>query len=53
MRDIDEVKWALVDLLKLLDGIHGGLFHEEFSRIAKTLGVELPVPPDTEEQVEV
>lgn len=52
-RDVDDVKWALVDLLKLLDGVHGGMLHQELSRIARTLGVELPVPPETEEEVEV
>ena len=38
----DPVKWALLDLLKLLDLIHDGEWHEEFQRIASTLGIELP-----------
>jgi hypothetical protein len=42
----DPVKWALLDLLKLLDVIHDGGYHEEFQRIAETLGIELPVPRD-------
>ena len=37
----DPVKWALLDLLKLLDLIHDGEWHEEFQRIASTLGIEL------------
>ena len=38
----DPVKWALLDLLKVLDSIYDGEWHEEFQRIASTLGVELP-----------
>lgn len=53
MRDTDEVRWALIDLLKLLDAIHGGQFHDEFNQIAQKLGVELPPPPDVDEEVEV
>lgn len=53
MSQSDDVKWALVDLLKLLDRVHGGMLHQELSRIAKTLGVELPLPPDVDEEVEV
>ena len=38
----DPVKWALLDLLKLLDLVHDGEYHDEFQRIATTLGIELP-----------
>ena len=40
--DDDPVKWALLDLLKLLDLVHDGEWHEEFQRIASSLGIELP-----------
>jgi hypothetical protein len=45
----DATKWALFDLLKVLDTVHGGQLHSEFSRIAQGLGLELPSvapPPD-------
>jgi hypothetical protein len=34
----DAVKWALFDLLKSLDALHGGQYHEGFQRIAQGLG---------------
>lgn len=62
MQRTDDVKWALVDLLKLLAVVHsdnsadsqffgpyGPEFQAELVRIAKTLGVELPPPPPVEE----
>ena len=36
-------KWALFDLLKILNIIHGGACHEEFARIAEGLGRALPI----------
>jgi hypothetical protein len=45
----DATKWSLFDLLKTLDAIHAGEFHDEFARAAQGLGLELPVvalPPD-------
>jgi hypothetical protein len=42
----DSVKWAFLDLLKLLDVIHDGEWHEDLQRIAEGLGVELPMPVD-------
>jgi hypothetical protein len=45
----DAAKWSLFDLLKTLDAIHAGEFHDEFARAAQGLGLELPVvalPPD-------
>ena len=38
MTDVAAVKWALFDLLKSLDGLHGGQHHEGFHRIAQGLG---------------
>jgi hypothetical protein len=32
------VKWALFDLLRSLDALHGGQYHEGFQRIAQGLG---------------
>jgi hypothetical protein len=47
MTDVVKVKWALIDLLKVLDNVHGGQLHSELSRIAMSLGVEIPpaIPP--------
>ncbi len=45
----DAAKWSLFDLLKTLDTIHAGEFHDEFARAAQGLGHELPAvapPPD-------
>ena len=45
----DAAKWSLFDLLKTLDSIHAGEFHDEFARAAQGLGLELPAvapPPD-------
>ena len=42
MTEADSIKWALLDLLKVLDAEYGGRLHGEFARIARTLGVELP-----------
>jgi hypothetical protein len=33
---------ALIDLLKVVDAAHGGRFHTELARIARTLGIEIP-----------
>ena len=42
----DAAKWGLFDLLKVLDAIHGGRYHEAFARVAQDLGLALPaVPP--------
>ena len=49
----DPVKWGLLDLLRILDGIHGGRWHAEFARIAATLGVILPMPPVPSEDDDV
>jgi hypothetical protein len=38
----DPVRWAVIDLLKMLDRSHGGREHAELLRIAQTLGVEIP-----------
>ena len=38
----DAVKWALIDLLRVSDAAHGGRFHAELARIARTLGIEIP-----------
>lgn len=53
MEHTDAVRWALIDLLKLLDAIYGGQYHAEFARIAGTLGVEIPLPPQVEDEAEV
>jgi len=42
MTEADRIKWALLDLLKLLDGVHDGQRHGELERIASSLGVHLP-----------
>jgi hypothetical protein len=53
----DAAKWSLFDLLKTLDAIHAGEFHDEFARAAQGLGLELPVvalppapAPDSEDE---
>ncbi len=38
----DDLKWALIDTLRLLNELNGGQYSSEFQRIASTLGVELP-----------
>ena len=38
----EAVKWALIDLLKVVDAAHGGRFHTELARIAQGLGIEIP-----------
>jgi hypothetical protein len=38
MTDVAAVKWAVFDLLKVLDPLHDGLYHERFRRIAQDLG---------------
>jgi hypothetical protein len=38
----EAVRWALIDLLRVSDAAHGGRFHAELARIARTLGVEIP-----------
>lgn len=38
---MDGLKWALVDLLKLLNEMHGGQFHTELQKIAAQLGVAI------------
>jgi hypothetical protein len=42
MNDATNTKWATFDLLKALNAIHGGQFHDQFARIAAGLGLELP-----------
>jgi len=45
----DAGKWMLFDLLKMLDVIHGGQYHEGFARIAEGANLVLPAlppPPD-------
>ena len=42
MTEAERIKWALLDLLKLLAGFDGGAHHGELERIAGTLGVHLP-----------
>ena len=41
----EAVRWALIDLLRVSDAAHGGRFHTELARIARTLGVEIIPPP--------
>jgi hypothetical protein len=54
MNDVVNVKFGMFALLRALDVLHGGEAHDEFSRIAGTLGLELPVvvppPPDSEDE---
>ena len=38
------LKWALVDLIKVIDAAHEGRLHDDLARIARTLGVELTQP---------
>jgi hypothetical protein len=38
MTDVAAVKWAVFDLLKVLDPLHDGRYHGEFRRIAQDLG---------------
>src|SRR5215472_17168865 len=38
----EAVRWALIDLLRVSDAAHGGRFHTELARIARTLGIEIP-----------
>ena len=42
MSDPMTMKWAIVDLIRVLDTAYGGQLHTELARIARTLGVELP-----------
>jgi hypothetical protein len=44
MMEHDAVRWALLDLIKLLDVVHEGRLHGDLARIARTLGVELSEP---------
>lgn len=37
----EPLKWALVDLLRLLNEMHGGQFHTELQKIASGLGIEI------------
>ena len=38
----EAVKWALIDLLRVLDRSHGGGLHADLGRIAQGLGIEIP-----------
>ena len=38
----EAVRWALIDLLRVLDRSHGGRLHAELGRIAQGLGIEIP-----------
>jgi hypothetical protein len=44
MSDPMALKWAIVDLIKVIDAAHEGRFHGDLQRIARTLGVELTPP---------
>ena len=38
------LKWAIVDLIKVIDAAHEGRLHGDLARIAQTLGVTLTEP---------
>jgi hypothetical protein len=49
MNDVVNTKFGLFALLRTLDVLHGGEAHDEFSRIAADLGLQLPaLPPEAE-----
>jgi len=52
MMEHDAVRWALLDLIKLLDATHEGRLHGDLARIARTLGVELSEPVKSEDLAE-
>jgi hypothetical protein len=49
----DALRWAIVDLLKVCDVAHEGRLHGDLARIARTLGVELSLPPQSKEGEEI